>query len=66
MIMKRSLITSFTILGFAMVLGACAQTTDPVSPTPDATTSPVPDATTSPTADPTVSPTTDPTVTPSP
>lgn len=54
--MMRSLITSFTILGFAMVLGACAPTTDPVSPTPDATTSPVPDATTSPTTDPTVTP----------
>ncbi len=50
--MSRSLTTLFTIFGLAVVLGACAPTTAPVSPTPDTTTSPTIDPTPTPTTSP--------------
>ncbi|MEX0272627.1 hypothetical protein AB3R30_26310 [Leptolyngbyaceae cyanobacterium UHCC 1019] len=56
--MTRSFITLITVLGFAIVLGACEPTTTPVAPTPDTTTSPVP--TTDPTSTPSPIPTTSP------
>ncbi len=54
--MSHSLTTLLTTFGFAVMLGACAPTPTPVSPTPDTTTSPTIDPTPIPTASPTTSP----------
>ncbi|XHX76346.1 MAG: hypothetical protein RBJ76_18115 [Stenomitos frigidus ULC029] len=54
--MTRSFIGLITISGLAIVLGACAPATTPVSPTPGTTISPTTDPTISPSPSPTTSP----------